>query len=154
MVSERRALQQQAVLLNIVLADGVATRSAGRGFDWDDLVQVARLGLLKAVVGYRAGKGAGFTAYASPTIAGEIRRYFRDCGWMIRPPRRLQQLHGELRLVEPKLQHRLHRRPSTVELALEIGVEAAVVGSTGGRRRLQSPLAGCAYPSRLQPVAG
>ena len=120
---ERRRLQQEAVLLNLVLADGIAARYAGRGVEWDDLVQVARVGLLKAVVGYRAGKGAGFAAYASPTIAGEIKRYFRDYGWMVRPPRRLQEMHSQLHLVEPYLQQRLHRSPSADELARALGVE-------------------------------
>jgi len=127
MPSERRALQQQAVLLNLFLADGIAARYAGRGVEWDDLVQVARLGLIKAVAGYQAGRGAGFPAYASPTIAGEIKRHFRDHGWMIRPPRRLQELNGQLRLVEPELQHRLHRKPSADELASELDVEAGEV---------------------------
>ena len=123
-VDECCGLRQQAVLLNLFLADGIAARHAGRGVDWDDLVQVARLGLLKAVVGYRAGKGAGFAASAIPTIAGEIKRYFRDYCWMIRPPRRLQELLSELRLVEPDLLQRLHRTPSAVELALALGVKA------------------------------
>jgi RNA polymerase sigma-B factor len=123
-VRERRELQQQAVLLNLFLADGIAARYAGRGVEWDDLVQVARLGLIKAVAGYRAGKGPGFAAYASPTIAGVIKRHFRDHGWMIRPPRRLQELQGQLSSVEPDLQQRLHRKPSAVELASELDVEA------------------------------
>lgn len=122
-VRERRRLQQEAVLLNLGLADGIAARYSGRGIDWDDLVQVGRVGLLKAVRGYRAGKGAGFTAYATPTIAGEIKRYFRDYGWMVRPPRRLQELHSELSTVEPDLQQRLHRSPSAGELAGALGVE-------------------------------
>lgn len=119
---ERRELQEEAVLLNLPLADGIAARYTGRGVDWDDLVQVGRLGLLKAVVGYRPGEGAGFAAYANPTIAGEIKRYFRDHCWMIRPPRRVQELHGQLRLIEPDLQQRLQRAPSALELAHELGV--------------------------------
>jgi len=121
--AERRELQQEVVLLNLSLADGIAARYAGRGVDWDDLVQVGRLGLLKAVVGYRAGEGAGFAAFANPTIAGEIKRYFRDHCWMIRPPRRVQELRGHRRLVEPDLQQRLQRAPSALELAHELGVE-------------------------------
>jgi len=120
---ERRRLQQEAVLLNLVLADGIAARYAGRGVEWDDLVQVARVGLLKAVVGYRGSNGAGFAAYASPTIAGEIKRYFRDYGWMVRPPRRLQEMHSQLHLVEPDLQQQLHRSPTADELARALGVE-------------------------------
>lgn len=122
--TERRQLQEEVVLLNLSLADGIAARYAGRGVDRDDLIQVGRLGLLKAVVGYRPGEGAGFAVYAKPTIAGEIKRYFRDHCWMIRPPRRIQELHGHLRLVEPDLQQRLQRAPSAAELAHELGVEA------------------------------
>jgi len=121
-VTERRRLQHEVVLLNLPLADGVARRYAGRGIEWDDLVQVGRVGLLKAVVGYQAGKGAGFPAYAIPTIAGEIKRYFRDHAWMVRPPRRLQELHAELSCVEPNLRQQLNRAPSAGELAGALGV--------------------------------
>jgi len=114
---ERLLLQQEVVLLNLGLADGIAMRYDGRGVDRDDLVQVGRMGLLKAVIRYRAELGAGFTAYASPTIAGEIKRYFRDHGWMVRPPRRLQELHNKLGRVEPDLQQQLRRAPSGDELA-------------------------------------
>jgi len=122
-VRERRRLQQEVVLLNLALADSIAARYAGRGIDCDDLVQVGRVGLLKAVVGYDASKGTGFPAYATPTIAGEIKRYFRDYGWMVRPPRRLQELHSELSSVEPDLQQRLHRAPSAGELAGALGIQ-------------------------------
>jgi len=122
-VRERRVLQHEVVLRNLGLADSIAARYAGRGIDWDDLVQVGRVGLLKAVVGYDASKGAGFPAYATPTIAGEIKRYFRDYGWMVRPPRRLQELHSELSSLEPDLQQRLHRVPSAGELAGALGVK-------------------------------
>ena len=122
-VHERLRLQQEVVLLNLGLADSIAARYAGRGIDWDDLVQVGRVGLLKAVVGFHSSMGAGFPAYATPTIAGEIKRYFRDYGWMVRPPRRLQELHSELSAVEPDLQHLLHRSPSAGELADALGIE-------------------------------
>ena len=122
-VHERRRLQQEVVLLNLGLADSIAARYSGRGIDWDDLVQVGRVGLLKAVIGYQASKGAGFPAYATPTIAGEIKRYFRDYGWMVRPPRRLQELHSELGSLEPDLRHRLQRWPSAGELADALGIK-------------------------------
>ncbi len=122
-LNERARLQDEVVLLNLPLVDGVARRYAGRGIEWDDLVQVGRVGLLKAVVGYQAGKGAGFPAYATPTIAGEIKRYFRDHAWMVRPPRRLQELNAELSCVERNLRQQLHRAPSADELAGALGVE-------------------------------
>lgn len=133
---ERRRLQQEVLLLNLRLADGIAAGYAGRGIDRDDLVQVARVGLLKAIVGYRPGEGAGFTAYARPTIAGEIKRYFRDHGWMVRPPRRVQEIHSQLRLVEPDLEQQLHRAPSGQEVAQALGVDQAELSealtATGG----------------------
>ena len=122
-VRERRRLKDEVVLLNLGLADSIAARYVGRGIEWDDLVQVGRVGLLKAVDGYRVDKGASFPAYASPTVAGEIKRYFRDCGWMVRPPRRLQELRNQLRSVEPDLQQQLHRAPSAGELAGALGIE-------------------------------
>ena len=122
---ECRRLLQEVLLLNLRLADGIAARYAGRGIERDDLVQVARLGLLKAIVGYRPGEGAGFTAYARPTIAGEIKRYFRDHGWMVRPPRRVQEIHSRRRLVEPDLEQQLHRPPSEHEVAHALGVDQA-----------------------------
>ena len=119
---ERRRLQHEVVLLNLALADAIAARYIGRGIDKDDLVQVGRLGLLKAVMGYNPGKGTGFTAYATPTISGEVKRYFRDHAWMVRPPRHLQELHTELSSVEPNLWQRLNRVPSTGELADALGI--------------------------------
>jgi len=126
-VRESRRIQQEVVLLNLGLADSIAARYMGRGIDWDDLVQVGRVGLVKAVVGYHCNKGTGFPSYAGPTIVGEIKRYFRDHGWMVRPPRRLQELHAELSLLEPNLQQQLHRVPSVGELADALGVEPRVL---------------------------
>ena len=120
---ECRRLLQEVLLLNLRLADGIAARYAGRGIERDDLVQVARLGLFKAIAGYRPGEGAGFTAYARPTITGEIKRHFRDHGWMVRPPRRVQEIHAQLRLVEPDLEQQLHRAPSGREVAHALGVD-------------------------------
>jgi RNA polymerase sigma-B factor len=133
---ERQRLQQEVLLLNLRVADGIAARYAGRGIERDDLVQVARLALFKAIVGYHSGKGPGFTAYARPTIAGEIKRHFRDHGWMVKPPRRLQEIHSQLRLVEPDLEQQLHRAPSGHEVAHALGVDQAELSealiATGG----------------------
>ena len=111
------------VLLNLGLADGIANRYLGRGIDRDDLVQVARLGLVKAVRRFRPGLGQSFAGFAAPTISGEIKRHFRDTGWMVRPPRRLQELGVRIRDAEKDLEQRLHRRPLTDELAAFLDVE-------------------------------
>jgi RNA polymerase sigma-B factor len=118
-----RALRQQAVVLTLDLADRIARRYAGRGLDLEDLVQVGRMALVKAANGYRTGCGHGFAAYAGPTIAGEIKRHFRDCGWAVRPPRRLQEVRADLASEQERLTHDLHRDPTIAELAEALGVQ-------------------------------
>lgn len=120
-------LRREAIVLTLDLADSVALRYRGRGIDSEDLVQVGRMALVKAAHGYRQGVGSSFAAYAVPTIAGEIKRHFRDCGWAVRPPRRLQELRAQLAAEEDQLRHRLQREPSTHELAAALGLDAADV---------------------------
>ena len=115
------------VLLNLGLADGIASRYLGRGLERDDLIQVARLGLVKAVRRYRPALGQSFAGFAAPTISGEIKRHFRDTGWMVRPPRRLQELGARLREAEKDLEQQLHRKPTALEIALALGVEESQV---------------------------
>lgn len=115
------------VLLNLGLADGIASRYLGRGLERDDLVQVARLGLVKAVRRYRPALGQSFAGFAAPTISGEIKRHFRDTGWMVRPPRRLQELGARLRDAEKELEQQLHRRPTPAEIATLLGVDETQV---------------------------
>jgi RNA polymerase sigma-B factor len=130
-VTEQRPLDSAeidtVVLLNLGLADGIASRYLGRGIERDDLVQVARLGLVKAVRRYRPELGQSFAGFAAPTISGEIKRHFRDTGWMVRPPRRLQELGARLRETEKDLEQRLHRKPTTAELATALGVAESQV---------------------------
>jgi RNA polymerase sigma-B factor len=113
----RRELRREAIVLTLDLVDGVARRYHGRGMERDDLVQVGRLALVKAANGYRCGLGSSFAAYAVPTIAGEIKRHFRDQGWLVRPPRRLQELRAEVAAEEERLRQVLQREPSEAELA-------------------------------------
>ena len=87
----------------------------------EDLRQVAVLGLLKALKGYDCDYGSSFTAYAVPTIAGELRRHFRDKGWAVRVPRDLQELALKVSNTEERLERRLGRRPTPSELAEELG---------------------------------
>lgn len=123
----RRDLEQAVVLLNLGLADAIAARYTGRGIERDDLVQVGRLGLVKAVRRYDCRHGISFAGFAVPTIAGEIKRHFRDFGWTIRPPRRLQELHLRLRDVELELEQELHRPPTVSEVAHRLEVDPAEV---------------------------
>ena len=125
--STRQRLLEEAVLLNQSMARALAQEYGRRGVDPEDLVQVAMLGLVKAVRGYTPGAERAFAAYAVPTIRGEIKRYFRDRGWMIRPPRSLQELNRDVRIAEPELAQRLQRMPSTDEVADHLGVDADAV---------------------------
>jgi RNA polymerase sigma-B factor len=123
----RQCLFEEAVLLNQSMARALAQEYGRRGVDPEDLVQVAMLGLVKAVRGYTPGAERAFAAYAVPTIRGEIKRYFRDRGWMIRPPRSLQELNRDVRIAEPELAQRLQRTPTTYEVADHLGVDADAV---------------------------
>lgn len=115
-------LRERAVMANEGLAVGLATRFAGRGIDLDDLVQVAMLGLVLAARRYDPERGSGFSAFAAPTITGELKRHFRDHGWAVRPPRGLQEMHHRVREATTSLQQRLQRDPSVDEIAEEGGV--------------------------------
>ena len=98
----------------------------------DDLVQVGRMALVKAANGYRCGLGSSFAAYAVPTISGEIKRHFRDQGWLVRPPRRLQELRAEVAGEQERLRQVLLREPTDAELAQEPGRDHRA-GARGAR---------------------
>ncbi|MEP7035787.1 MAG: sigma-70 family RNA polymerase sigma factor [Dermatophilaceae bacterium] len=141
----KQGLLEEAVLVNQPLARALAQQYQRRGVDSEDLVQVAMVGLVKAVRGYCPGLESSFAAYAAPTIRGELRRYFRDRGWMIRPPRSLQELNRNVRIAEPELAQHLLRMPTTKEVAEHLGVDADAVDEAreagGGyqARSLDSP---------------
>jgi RNA polymerase sigma-B factor len=99
------------------LARSVARRYERSGEPFEDLMQVASLGLVKAVDGYRPARGCAFSSYAVPTISGEIKRYFRDRTWTVRPPRDLQDLTVRVDRAPTELQQRLDRAPTLREIA-------------------------------------
>ncbi|MEV0840573.1 SigB/SigF/SigG family RNA polymerase sigma factor [Actinocatenispora sera] len=117
----RAAARSAAVLGYLPVADRIARRYAQRGERLDDLTQVARLGLIKAVDGFDPELGP-FLGYAVPTIAGELKRYFRDACWNVRVPRRLQELRLAAAAAAERMAQRTGREPGTVELAAELGV--------------------------------
>jgi RNA polymerase sigma-B factor len=120
--SRRTRLRDEVVLLNLEVADSIAGTYNAPGGVQDDLRQVARLGLVKAVDRYDVEAGGDFLAFAVPTVRGEVRRYFRDHYWTIRPSRRVQEIHHAIQKHEPALTQRLGRAPTIVELAEEIGI--------------------------------
>jgi len=118
------------------LADHIARRFEGRGEPRDDLVQVARVGLVNAVIRFDVTTGSDFVSFAVPTIMGEVRRHFRDNSWSVKVPRRLKELHLRLGSATADLSQRLGRAPTATELAEELGmareevVEGLVAGSS------------------------
>jgi RNA polymerase sigma-B factor len=124
---EQRELLEQIVELNIEIARGIAHRFRSRGAEPDDLEQVAYLGLLKAAHHYRLDADTPFIGYAIPTIRGEVKRYFRDCAWTVRIPRRLQELQGTIGTKVPALEQELGREPTITEIAEHVGHEVGEV---------------------------
>jgi RNA polymerase sigma-B factor len=119
---DRQRLREEIVLLNTPVAEAVASRYRNRGAEYEDLLQVARMALVKALDRYDHRRGTGFVGFAVPTIRGEVKRYFRDQCWSIRPTRRIQELQQAIQRAEPGLTQALGRAPRAVELAAEIGV--------------------------------
>lgn len=96
-------LRDQLVLLNVGVARTVARRYHHRGLEADDIDQTAFTALVRAVQGFDPGRGHDFLTYAVPTIRGEIKRHFRDYGWTIRVPRRIQETQRDISRADPDL---------------------------------------------------
>jgi len=114
---ERRRLHESVIVLHLDLAHAEASRYRSRGVPLDDLRQVAAMALTKATRGYDVTTGHDFLSYAVPTIRGELRKHFRDHGWMIRPPRRIQELQARINVAESELSNKLGRSPQPTEIA-------------------------------------
>ena len=135
---ESEQVVEQIVHLYLDLCASMAGRYDGRGVEHEDLVQVARLALVKAVRRYEPGHAPSFAAYAVPTISGELKRWFRDRGWVVRPPRRLQELRTNLQSVRSRLEQELGATPTDAELAEAVGatveeVREVATAATGFR---------------------
>jgi RNA polymerase sigma-B factor len=115
-------LRDELVAAHLGLAEYLARRFANRGEPLDDLVQVASLGLIKAVDRFDPERGVEFSTYATHTIVGELKRHFRDKGWAIRAPRRMQELYLQLGKVVGTLSQELGHSPTIAELAAEVDV--------------------------------
>ncbi|WP_280833641.1 RNA polymerase sigma factor SigF [Mycolicibacterium frederiksbergense] len=109
------------------LADHIARRFEGRGEAREDLVQVARVGLVNAVNRFDVNAGSDFVSFAVPTIMGEVRRHFRDNSWSVKVPRRLKELHLRLGTATSELSQRLGRAPTASELAQELDIDRGEV---------------------------
>jgi RNA polymerase sigma-B factor len=140
-----RDLRNELIERHMTLAEGLARPYARRGEPFDDLRQVAMLGLLKAVDRFEPDREIPFASFAIPTIRGELRRHFRDRGWTIKVPRRLQELHLELDAIAGKAAQELGRPATVSEIAAVAGVsdeevlEAMEVSDLYRPRSLDAP---------------
>lgn len=124
----RKNAREELVRRHMSLVGYLAARYRGRGEPFDELVQVASLGLVKAVDRFDPTRGVAFSTYAVPTITGELRRHFRDRTWMVRPPRGLQDLRLRLLACREELTHQVGRAPTIDELAeaLDVSTERVI----------------------------
>jgi len=116
-VTHDPAVREQLCVAHLNLIRYLASRFANRGEPLDDLIQVGTLGLIKAIDRFDAARGIEFTTYVTPTVIGEIKRHFRDKGWAIRVPRRLQELNAAVNHTIERLSVELGRSPSIRDLA-------------------------------------
>jgi RNA polymerase sigma-B factor len=116
--------RQRELIFNrcLALADRIARHYGGRGEDIEDLTQVARLGLVKAVNRFDPAKGSHFVAFAVPTMMGEVRRHFRDHGWSMHVPRRLKDRHAHISRATMELTQTLGRAPTAGQMADLLGL--------------------------------
>lgn len=114
-------LRQELIEVHLGLVEYLARRFAGRGEPLDDLVQVATIGLVKAVDRFDPAREVEFSTYATPTIVGELKRHFRDKGWAVRIPRRLQELNLRLGGIVSELSQQGGRSPTVHEIAEAAG---------------------------------
>nr|WP_245721044.1 RNA polymerase sigma factor SigF [Nocardia pseudovaccinii] len=140
------ALRAELIGRCIPLADHIARKFSGRGEPFDDLTQVARVGLVHAVDRFDISRGSNFLSFAVPTIMGEVRRYFRDNTWAMRVPRRVKETHLRIGAAIDALSQSLGRSPTAKEIAAELDVDPDEV--------TQAVIAGNAYqPSSIDAAS-
>jgi RNA polymerase sigma-B factor len=118
----RQRARDSLVEQHLPLVEHLARRFRNRGEPYDDLVQVATIGLIKSVDRFDLGRGVEFSTYATPTIVGEIKRHFRDKGWAVRVPRRLQELRLSMASATSELSQKQGRSPTVSELAAHMKI--------------------------------
>jgi len=127
--------REELITRYLPLVKSLARRFASRGQPVEDLIQVGSIGLIKAIDRFDLNRGVELSTYATPTILGEIKRYFRDKGWAVKVPRALQDLNVRLNRVIEQLTVELHHSPTISELATAAGVseEEVVEALESGR---------------------
>lgn len=148
-------IRNRLVVAHTWLADRCARRFTQRGEPYADLQQIARLGLVKAVERYDTDRGVSFAAFATPTMIGEIKRYFRDRTWAVSVPRSTKDVRSLVSSAFERLEQDLERAPDAAELASYTGISAATVESAlrANRAYRTSSLDALEGPDRPAPDA-
>lgn len=115
--TQNKEIRDYLIEKHIYIAEILSKKYANRGIDYDDIFQVASIGLIYAVNRYDVDKGFEFSSFATPTIIGEIKKYFRDKGWTIRVPRRIQELSKKINNAKVHLSQELQRSPTIEDIA-------------------------------------
>ncbi len=136
--------REQLIVSHLNLVRFLASKFKNRGESLEDLVQVGTIGLIKAIDRFDPGRGLEFTTYATPTIMGEIKRHFRDKGWSVRVPRRLQELSAKVNRTNDELTNQLQRSPSVAEIAeyLDVSVDEVLEAMESSSAYSSVPLEG------------
>jgi len=124
---EYRRQRDAVVERCLPLAEHIARRYRNRGEPLDDLIQTARMGLVHAINRFNVDNGADFLAFAVPTVAGEVRRHFRDRGWAVKVPRRVKDLQAQLNKARGDLSQQLGRAPNATQIAAHLGIDRDLV---------------------------
>jgi len=146
-VTRDERLRDQLILMHQNLVRYLASKFSNRGEPLEDLVQVGSIGLINAIDRFDPDRGIKFSTYATPTIVGEIRRYFRDKAWSLKVPRRLQELNLAAAKAQEALSAKLGRPPTIREVAQRIGaseeetLEAIELGNAYDTVSLDSQMA-------------
>lgn len=157
---KRDRIRSEVICSCLPIARRAAARFGGRGENLDDLVQVATIGLIKAVDRFDVGREIPFVHYAMPTILGEIKRHFRDKSWSVRVSRSRQELYLEISRLIPEMAQELGKSPSVADLAGRLGIAESEVlagidcGQAHTARSLSTPIGGDEDGAVLADVLG
>lgn len=138
---------EAAIEINLPIAASIASRHRGRGIPLEDLEQVAYAALVRTAGAFDPSRGRDFLAYAVPSIQGEVKRWFRDHGWTVRPPRSVQENQSRVVAARDELETALGRAPSLAEVAEKAGLSAQAVSDALAAQ-------GCFHPISLDAPTG
>lgn len=134
-----KKLRDELIEEHMYIVDILSNKYVGKGIEKDDLYQVASLGLINAVDRFDPSKGYAFSSFATPTIMGELKRYFRDKGWVIRVPRRVQNLYKKINVAKKILPQELQRVPTIKDIADYLGEDEETILETMEASKVYTP---------------